>query len=325
MKYTKEDLAFFRSGRAVQRTTAQGMAGKVCVVSGATSGVGLAAARRLAQGGASLVLVSRNPEKAEAVREELAREHGASVELVTADFCDLESVRRAAAGIRARHPKIDVLINSAGVYSTRRRLTKDGNETVFQVSHIAAFLLTALLLEPLRRGGGGRVVQVNSEGHRFGGLDLSDLDWKRRFYVGLRAYGASKIAQIMTVRTLARMLSGTGVTVNAMHPGGVKTAIGLNNGFFYRTWQSLVIRPLLKDPAISGEALYFLAAAPEMEGVTGKYFHLTVEERPLTFAMDETVAAQVWDKTLELAGLTPEFLEGAVRGELAGEDGGGQA
>ncbi len=324
MKYTKEDLAFFKNGRAEQKTTGERMAGKTCVVSGATSGVGLAAVRRLARGGADLVLVARSPQKAGAVQAELVGEYKVKADVVIADFADLRSVRRAAADIRARYEKIDVLINSAGVFQTRRQVTRDGMETVFQVNHAASFLFTALLLEPLVRAG-GRVIQVNSEGHRFGGLDISDLDWKRRRYGRLRAYGASKIAQIMTVRLLAPRLLEMGVTINAMHPGGVKTGIGMNNGFLYRAWQSLAVRPFLKDPSVSGEAAYYLAAAPAMEGVSGRYFHLTIQERPLSYAMDEQAARLVWDRTLELVALPADFLDGAVRGEFAREDGRGQA
>ena len=208
MKYTKEDLAFLKNKRAPQHTTAEPMKGKLCVISGATSGVGLAAANLLAQNGANLVLVARNREKAEALQARLEREHHVTVHTVTADFSRLDTVRKAAEIIRGRHPSVDVLINSAGLFCTRRHVTEDGNELVFQVNHLASLLLTMLLLDSLIASPQGRVIQVNSEGHRFGGLRLSDLDWSKRLYMGLRAYGASKTAQLMTVRTLSERLAG---------------------------------------------------------------------------------------------------------------------
>ncbi len=304
MKYTKEDLAFLKNKRARQHTTGAPMTGKLCVIAGATSGVGLAAAWRLAQGGANLVLVARSRDKAEELKVKLEAAYLIDVDIVIADFSRLDDVRKAAGEIRERHPVIDVLINSAGLHCTRRRLTEDGNELVFQVNHLASFLLTMLLLNNLIKSPQGRVIQVNSEGHRFGGLNMSDLDWGIRLYIGLRAYGASKTAQLMTVRTLAQLLMETNVTVNAMHPGGVRTHIGRNNGLLYRAWQRAVIWPFLKDPAISGEALYYLAAAPELNKTTGRYFNLTIDEKPMPNALDEAVRAQVWKKSLELTGLT---------------------
>ncbi|MDD4135423.1 MAG: SDR family NAD(P)-dependent oxidoreductase [Eubacteriales bacterium] len=304
MKYTKEDLAFLKSRRKEQHRSTEGMAGKLCVISGATSGVGLEAARRLAKGGADLVLVCRNKAKGEAVKAELLKSHGTKADLVIADFSRLDDVRHAGEAIRQRYGKVDVLINSAGIHSTRRFVTADGNELVFQVNHIAPFLLTMLLLDLLKKGGQGRVIQVNSEGHRFGGLNMDDLDWKKRRYIGLRAYGASKTAQIMTVMKLAEQLKGTGVTINAMHPGGVKTGIGSNNGLLYRAWLRGVVWHFLKDPAISGEALNYLAAAPELYGTSGRYFYLTIDEKPLLHALDETIIAAIWEKSLQLAGLT---------------------
>lgn len=321
IKYTKDDMAFLKYRHARQRLSDEPMDSKLCVICGATSGVGLEAAKRLARGGAELVLVSRNPGKAGAVQAELTREHGAKVHLLTADFSRLEDVRRAAELINARWDKLDVLINSAGLHCTRRQETLDGNEMVFQVNHLAPFLLTALLLGPLSRSPQGRVIQVNSEGHRFGGLNLQDLEWKKRPYIGLRAYGASKIAQIATVMELAERLAHTGITFNAMHPGAVRTGIGSNNGQLYRAWMRLAVRQFLKDPAMSGEALYYLSAAPELSRTSGKYFYLTLDAQPLQCLRDGELRAAIWEQTLRRAGLAPELFQRESRGQLPGEDG----
>jgi len=155
----------------------------------------------------------------------------------------------------------------------------------------------------MRASAPARIIQVNSQGHRFGGLDLSDINWDRRFYIGLRSYGASKTAQLMTVWELGERLEGSGVTINAMHPGGVKTNIGNNNGRLYRWYLHTCIWPGLKDPVISGEALHYLAAAPELAGVSGKFFNLTIEERPAHHALDRETGKKVWRLSEALTGL----------------------
>lgn len=304
MEYTKEDLAFIKNRKAEQKRSVQSITGKTCVVSGATSGVGLQAVKQLAKGGANIILVCRNKSKADILKEQLIKEHSICVDIVISDFSRLDDVRRAAADICDRYAVIDLLVNSAGIHSTKRHITSDGNELVFQVNHLASFLFTMLLLDVIKKSGHGRIIQVNSEGHRFGGLRPDDLNWKKRPYIGLRAYGASKTAQLMTVMTLADQMKGTNVTINAMHPGGVRTNIGKNNGLLYRAWLRGVVWPFLKDPVISGEAIYYLASSPELEKTSGRYFNLTIDEKPMPHALNEEVRKQIWDKSLELAGLS---------------------
>ncbi|MFO7651610.1 MAG: SDR family NAD(P)-dependent oxidoreductase, partial [bacterium] len=252
-----------------------------------------------------IVIVCRNPEKGESVRAELVEQHGVRVDTVIADYSDLESVRKAAAVLLRDFPRIDVLINSVGLHSTGRTVTTGGFETVFCVNHLAVFLFTHLLLGRLRESAPARIIQVNSEGHRFGGLDLTDLDWSRRRYKGLKGYGASKVAQLLTVWEFADRLAGSGVTVNAMHPGDVRTNIGNNNGWLYRWWLHNVTWHLLRDVAISGEALYYLAAAPELAETSGRFFHLTIDEKPAKHALDRELGRAVWNLSLELTGLAP--------------------
>jgi retinol dehydrogenase-13 len=299
-----EELKFIENDRMVQKTTDARMDGRICVLTGATSGVGYQAARRLAQGGASLVLVCRNLEKALAVKNELEREHGVPVELLQADFSRFADVREAAGHILEHHPRIDILINNAGLHNTKRVLADNGMEIVFQVNHLAAFLFTRLLLPRLNESSPARIIQVNSEGHRFGGLDLNDLDWGKRHYRGLQGYGASKIAQLLTVWELADRLQGSGVTINAMHPGNVRTMIGMNNGRLYQWYQRHFIWPILKDPVISGEAIYYLAAAPEMAGVSGRFFNLTIDEKPAKQALDRSMGKNIWKISEELTGFS---------------------
>ena len=225
------------------------MAGKICVVTGSTSGVGLEAVKRLAGGGARIVMICRNPEKAEAVRNEIIALYNVQVDIITADFSDLDQVRKAADLLNNDYLQIDVLINCAGLHTTTRTTTTEGLETVFCVNHLASFLLTYLLIDRLKQSAPARIIQVNSEGHRFGGLALDDLNWTRRPYIGLRAYGASKIAQLLATWEFADRLKGTGVTINAMHPGDVKSNIGNNNGPLYRWFLHHILWHALKDPA----------------------------------------------------------------------------
>ena len=299
------ELMFLANRRAQQKTTTTSMAGKVCVVSGSTSGVGLEAVRRLARGGAHIVMVCRNAVKAEKVRREIVTQSNVPVDVVLADFSDLGMVRQAADTLLKDYPRIDVLINSVGMHSTRRVIAENGFEMVFCVNHLAPFLLTHLLLDRLKQSAPARIIYVNSEGHRFGGLSLNDLDWKRRLYIGLRAYGASKTAQLLTTWEFAELLRDSGVTINAMHPGDVRTNIGNNNGFLYRWFLHHVTWHMLKDPVISGDALYYLAAAPELEGVSRRFFHLTIEEKPAPHALDRAKGRKIWDMSMLLAGLKP--------------------
>ncbi|MFN3491638.1 MAG: SDR family NAD(P)-dependent oxidoreductase [Anaerolineales bacterium] len=274
------------------------------MITGATSGVGYEAAKRLAQAGAHLVLVCRNIEKANVVKDEITNLFNAKVDIVQADFSKLDNVRNASRQILNQFPVIKVLINNAGMHVTTRTLTTDGFETAFGVNHLASFLFTRLLLDRMIKSAPARIIQVNSEGHRFGGLKLDDLDWKKRRYRGLQGYGAAKTAQLLTVWELADKLKGSGVTINAVHPGEVATNIGMNNGFLYRFYQKYLLFPLLKNPKISGEALYYFAAAPELSNISGKFFNMTHEEKPASHALDRELGKKVWAISEELTGLT---------------------
>lgn len=299
-----EELQFIANARMVQKTTDARMDGRVCVITGATSGVGYQAAKHLAQGGAHNVIVCRNMEKALRVKHELESAYHTRVDVIQADFSRLSDVRSAAETLLANFPRIDVLINNTGVHNTHRTLTEDGIETVFAVNHVASFLLTRLLLVRMLESAPARIIQVNSQGHRFGGLDLDDLNWNKRRYKGLQGYGASKVAQLLTVWEFADRLKGTGVTINAVHPGEVKTNIGMNNEFLYRVYNRFFISWFLKDPIISGNAIYYAAAAPEMAEISGAFFNQTIPEKPAVHALDRNLGKNVWQISESLADLS---------------------
>lgn len=298
-----EQLLFIKNSRTVQKKSDESMDGKICVVSGATSGVGYEAVKKLAAGKADIVMLVRNEKKAKAVKKELEKKYSIFVDYFIADFSDLKQVEKAVRAIVDKYPRVDVLINSAGIHSTKKILNKDGYEMVFCVNHLASFLITNLLLNRLIESSPSRIIQVNSEGHRFNGLKTNDLNWKKRIYTGLRSYGASKTAQLLTVWQLAEDLKGTGVTINAMHPGGVKTNIGNNNGRLYRWFLHHVTWHFLKDPEISGEAIYYLASASELSNISGKFFNLTIEEKPAKHALDSKKQEEIWNLSLKMTGL----------------------
>lgn len=298
-----EELQFIANARKVQLTTTARLDERVCVITGATSGVGYQAARRLAQFGAHTVLICRNRLKAAAVKDELEQAFGTRVDIIQADFARLTDVRTAAEAILKNYPRIDVLVNNAGIHNTHRSLTVDGIEEVFAVNHVASFLLTRLLLERMIESAPARIIQVNSQGHRFGGLNLADLNWEKRRYKGLQGYGASKVAQLLTVWEFADLLKGSGVTINAMHPGEVKTNIGMNNDLLYRLYNRLIVARFLKDPHISGSAIHYLAAAPDLAQVSGTFFNLTIPEKPAAHALDRELGKKVWQVSERLAGL----------------------
>lgn len=303
-EYRWEDLRQIRKNdRAEQRRTEARLDGKTCVVTGCTSGVGRQAARALVSRGARLVMINRDRRKSEDSCAALRSEFGAECAFFLADFSDLTQVRRAAEETIRAYPRIDVLVNNAGMHSTTLRRTADGRERVFCVNHLASFLLTWKLLDALKRAAPSRIIQVNSQGHRFGGLRLDDLDWKKRHYTGLRGYGASKTAQLLTVWEFADRLRGSGVIINAMHPGAVRSNIGGNNGPVYRWFKNTVISRTLMDPKVSGQALLYLAAAPELADVSGVYFNLTHPETPAPHARDREMGRRIWEASRRLTGL----------------------
>lgn len=298
-----DELIFLKNRKLPQKQSAAPMTGKVVVITGATSGVGFQAVQQLGKNQAQLVMINRNTEKSTLLKQQLESAYSVKVDAVLADLSDLDQVREAADYILRNYPRIDVLINCAGMHSTRVTHTEKGFETVFCVNHLASFLFTELLLERMKESAPSRILQVNSEGHRFNGLDLNDLHWKKRRYTGLKGYGASKTAQLLTLWEMDEALQGTGVTINAMHPGDVKTNIGNNNGFIYRLFRRLMVNPMLGDPKISGESIYYLVADPAMEKTSGKFFHLTVEEKPASHALNRQLGKEIYRLSRELTGL----------------------
>lgn len=270
-------------------------------MTGASSGIGEETALALAKLGARVVLLCRSPERAEASRRRIVAESGNdAVEVRLADFASLDDVRRAGTEIAAELSTLRILVNNAGTIHLRRGVTIDGFERTFAVNHLAPFVLTRLLLPVLERSAPARIVNVASEGHKFGRIDLDDLQ-SERSYSAMKVYGTSKLANVLFTHELARRLEGSGVTANSLHPGAVGSRLGSNHGIG-RIGMKL-LRPFLLTPARGARTSVWAATSPELDGVSGRYFAKCREAKSSTQARDSALAAALWKASSELAGL----------------------
>lgn len=279
--------------------------GRLVVITGATSGIGYETALRYASHGADILSVNRNQSKSIQLCQNLKHQFGVEANYLIADFTRLTDVHAAAKELAAMGRDIDVLIHNAGVYNTKRILSADNLEVMFQTIYLSSFIINYHLQEKFIKQMGGRILFVNSEGHRFAitGLRLDDLNWHKRRYTGSKSYGSAKTAQLLSMLIFNDRYAGTGVTINAMHPGNVKTNMGQNNGEFYKFFKKTFIDRKTKSPGISAEALYYLGVDPKLEAVSGKFFNLTTEEVPAPPALDKDAAEKLWEVSLELGGI----------------------
>lgn len=267
------------------------LAGKTAVVTGATSGIGEAAAIAFAKAGAKLVIVGRDQTRGAATLAKVQAAGDASATLLLADLSSMAEVRRLAGELGAL-PRIDVLLNNAGAIFNDRQVTVDGFERTFALNHLAYFLLTTLLLDKLKASAPARIINVSSEAHRTGKLRFDDLQSERK-YGGLAAYSMSKLANVLFTRELARRLSGTGVTANAMHPGVVATGFGRNNAGLFGFLVKLAA-PFLLTPEKAARTASFLAGDPSLDAVSGDYFASSKPKTPTAAARDDAAAAKLW-------------------------------
>jgi retinol dehydrogenase 12 len=277
------------------------MSGKVCLVTGATSGIGEVTAGELARKGATVVVVGRNPQKCEATVGRIRERTGnPAVEPLVADLSSQAEVRRLADEFGRRHGRLDVLVNNAGALLMDRRESVDGIEMTFALNHLAYFLLTNLLLDRLRESAPSRIVVVSSDAHRGVTMDFDDLEGRAK-YRGFRAYSRSKLANVLFVRELARRLEGTGVTANALHPGFV--ASGFFSGDGPAWWAMRRLAGLFAvTPERGAETSVYLASSPEVEGVTGRYFVKEKPVEPTSAARDVEAARRLWRVSEEMTG-----------------------
>jgi len=279
------------------------MTGRTVLVTGATGGIGLATARRLAGLGARVGIVGRDEARAAAAAGRL-RDGGAEVDVFLADLSSQRDVRALAGQVLTAYARLDVLVNNVGGYWANRHETADGLERTFAVNHLAPFLLTNLLLDRLRASAPARVVTVSSGAQAMGRIDLEDLQGARG-YNGQRAYNQSKLANVMFTYELARRLGGSGVTANALHPGVVRTAFGQEDSGRWMRLMLPVVRPFMKSPERGADTSVLLASSPALEHVSGSYFANGKVKRSSRASYDTDVAARLWRISAELVGLDP--------------------
>jgi len=279
--------------------------GNRVLVTGATSGIGLEAARTLARQGARVVIVGRDAAKTGRCLEEIRTSApGAELSSLLCDFSRQTEVRRLADDILQRYDRLDVLVNNAGTVFKDRTVTEDGIEATFAVNHLGYFLLTQLLLDRIVQSAPARIVNVASIGHRRGTMDFDDLFFERGYSL-MKAYGRSKLANVLYTRSLAEKLAGTGVTVNSLHPGAVDTAIWSGAPFWAKPLIA-IFRKLAFIPAEEGgRRIVQLVTGPELAETTGRYFENGKLVEPAPVARDEAVARRLWQESERLTKLNP--------------------
>jgi NAD(P)-dependent dehydrogenase (short-subunit alcohol dehydrogenase family) len=283
-----------------------GMAGKVAVITGGNSGIGKETAVALARDGAHVVIAARNPSKAAAAVKEIQQRTGAGerVETMPLDLASFAAVQSFSAAFHERFDRLDILVNNAGIVVRRRQLTVDGHEMQLQVNHLSHFLLTDLLRDLLVANDRARVVNVASDAHKGArkGLDFDDLEWQRRRYgSGFGVYSATKLANILFTRELARRLEDTGVTANAVHPGFVASNFAREGDTGTIGNIAMVLgRPFAKSPEKGAQTSIYVATSPAVEGVSGQYFARSRVAIPSRQALDDEAAARLWEVSEKL-------------------------
>ena len=280
------------------------MTGKICLITGANAGLGKITALELAKMGATVIMVARSKARGEAALAEVRQASGSSnVQLMLADLSSLASTRQLAEAFKANYDRVDVLVNNAGAIFKDRQMSVDGYEMTFALNHLGYFLLTHLLLDVLKASAPARIVNVSSGAHMGGSINFDDLHMAQK-YRSFAAYGQSKLANVLFTYELARRLEGSGVTTNALHPGGVATQFGQGEGFM--GWIFKLLRPFLKTPEQGAETQIYLASSPEVEGVSGQYFDKKKPIKSSQISYDTAVAQKLWQVSEEMVGLNAE-------------------
>jgi NAD(P)-dependent dehydrogenase (short-subunit alcohol dehydrogenase family) len=279
------------------------MEGKVVVITGGTSGIGEVAAQALAKMRARIVLVARSGSRGEATLERLRKvgPPGVTHSVFVADLTRLVEMKRVASQIADQEPRIDVLINNAGALFAKRRLTEDQLEYTFALNHMAYFVVTEGLRERLVASGAARIINTASAAHRGATLDLDDLQSANNFGA-MKAYGRSKLCNILFTRELARRLSGTGVTANCLHPGFVATRFADESGGLISRFAGLA-KFFAKSPAEGAKTIIYLASLPDVAKITGKYFYKCRPITPSSEALDDRAALALWQRSATIAGM----------------------
>ena len=275
------------------------MNGKICLVTGGTNGIGKSTAQELARMGATVVIVGRDAQKtSEVVQEIRAASGNPNVDSLLADLSSQQEVRRLADEFKSKYSQLHVLLNNAGAVFMQRQLSVDHIEMTFALNHLASFLLTNLLLDTIKASAPARIINVSSNAHTTGKIEFDNLQGERNY--SPRVYKNSKLANILFTMELARRLEGTGVAVNALHPGFTATGFANNNGKVMATLVSIFAPLVARSPAKGAETSIFLASSPSVESITGKYFHDSRVIPAALQATDMVVARKLWAVCAEM-------------------------
>jgi retinol dehydrogenase-12 len=276
------------------------MQGKICLITGGTNGIGKSTAQGLARLGATVVIIGRDAKKTSQVVAEIRSATGnPNVDSLLADLSSQQDVRRLASDFKRKYSQLDVLLNNAGGAFTTRQLSVDGIEMTLALNHLAYFLLTNLLLDTLEASAPARIINVSSDAHSRGKIDFDNLQGERS-YSSFGPYGNSKLANILFTTELARRLEGTGVTVNALHPGFTSTGFGKNNPGFFMKIMGVVVPLMARSPEKGAATSIYLASSPEVHSLTGQYFVDCKVTQPAPQAADSAVARKLWDVSAQL-------------------------
>ncbi len=280
------------------------MKGKTVVITGGNAGIGKATAIALAKNGAEILIVSRSAEKAKTAVAEIKKASGTEkVDFIQMNLASQQSVRNAAEKVKQKHPKIDVLINNAGCYLSDLTLNEDGLEMQFATNHLGHFLFTNLLLDNLKKAGKARIINLASIAHKSTReLDLDDINFEKQEYGTWKSYSRSKFCNILFTKELAKRLDGTGITVNAVHPGGVRTTIAEKNVNWFTKLGWIIMKPFMITVEKGAATSIHLASSPDVEGITGHYWVKSKQEWSNRPSQDPELAKALWKKSEELVG-----------------------
>lgn len=277
--------------------------GKICIVTGANSGVGKITALELAKMGAEVIMVCRNQKKGEeALADILLKSKSNKVKLMLCDFSSQKSIRAFVEEFKSQYNKLHILVNNAGLIIPERKLTEDGIESTFAINHLGYFLTTNLLLDLLKDSAPSRIVNVSSEGHKIGHINFNDINYENNKYKSMNVYCDSKLANILFTKELAKKLKGTNVTANCLHPGVVNTNFASDYsekfGFI-----SKLVKGFFITPEKGAETQIYLASSPEVEGISGEYFDKKKIKTPSKEARDAEVAEKLWKLSEKMTSL----------------------
>lgn len=299
VKKTKENNLGILKATPFYKLTIMDLKDKICIITGATSGIGKETAKAIAREGAVVVLPIRDALKGDILKDEILEQNpDARIDLMHCDLASFDSIREFAAAFKKKYKKLHLLINNAGIWETKRNLSADGIERNFAVNHLAPFLLTNLLLDTIKQSAPARIINVASEAHKQGKIHFSDIEYEKKFS-SMGSYAQSKLANILFTKKLSQKLKGTGVTANCLHPGVVNTNLFDKMPSILKGLMNL----FMISPQKGAQTTIYLATSPDVENISGEYFAKSQPKKPAPIALRQDVADKLWDLSEKYVGI----------------------